>query len=127
MKGVPVTAVAVEIALVLLAVAALGGLAGSGRLASALSGVVVMAALGFPTLLLLKWGRERSHRVFMTTLGVAFLGKLAVVGGVLVVVFMVTSLQQLEFVLGLMVGWVVSFVLQAIALRSTAKLDPRQP
>ena len=122
MKGISSIAAGIEVALIAVAVAVLAGVCGSGRWISALGGVVVMVALGFPTLLLLKWGRERSHKTFMTTLGVAFLGKLATVGGVLLVVFTVTSLRQLEFVLGLMVGWVVSFAVQAFCLKSTTKL-----
>ena len=102
-----------------LAIGLLGGSAGNSREAATAAGIALMAAIAIPSVMALKWGRDKSHQKLMMALGGVFFAKALGVGGALVYVWRETALPHLPFVFGLMAGWVLSFAAQALVLRRT--------
>jgi len=119
--------VGVEILLLAgVAVLLLGG-AGASRGVAVTAGVLTMAAIAVPSLALLMWGRSRSNTGFMAAVGGVFFGKFLAVGALILWVWYMTELPRLEFVFGLMAGWIVSFAGQAMVLRTTLKSGSSEP
>ena len=102
-----------------LAVGLIGGMAGNSREAATGAGIALMAAIAIPSVMALKWGRDKSHQKMMMAMGGVFFAKALGVGGALVYVWRETALPQLPFVFGLMAGWVLSFAAQTVVLRRT--------
>jgi hypothetical protein len=114
-----VAAIVVELALLAAVVVLLGGWAGSSVPVAFGAGVALMAAFGVPSLKVLLWGRRRSNAEFLSSVVGLLLAKLVVVGAAVLFVWMVSDLPRLEFVWGLMAGWVASFVAEVLVLRSS--------
>ena len=119
MKSIYTAALVSEVVLVALAVALVGGRFGATGGAAVATGAVLMGVVAVPSLVALLWSRSRAHAQFMTTFGLVTLAKMGWIGLALLYVYKRTELATLPFVLGLGVGWVVSFALSALVLLKT--------
>jgi hypothetical protein len=99
----------------------LGEVLGTSPGGAVLAGAGLTLALGAASLVALLWGRRRSNQVYLASLLGVIAAKMVVVGAALAFVWTASGLPRLEFVAGLLAGWVIAFAAQAGVLHATAR------